>query len=337
MAAHIFENSPTIIEHYPFLKTITFERLKPSVKFVERRYSQRLMDATTWGTLLDELDQLERSSAVWKELIDRARDAFAYLTALHYIPHGNVSIGEMGLQVEITDSHAPASKDRKNDLMRGIWEQAQDHLDMVIEQLNANLDTFTDYAASEQYKTNTKSLINEAADFNDFYPIGSNRWIWRMMMPWRDKAEQSRIIGTIGSDYHAELITKTKAETLLAEDTAIVQKAKQALAFATIEMSAMNMSIRIEEHSVSIYNNASQAENDLRTTAEISRVEIVQKHCRSEVRRLLREIENTLRAEASATKYATFFNSEAYTAPADITQLNDPTDKDHNPGTFNAL
>lgn len=337
MADHIFSNTTEIAEHYPFLKTITFDRLKPSMKFVERRYSKELMDATTWGTLLDEIDDIPGATAVWKELIDRTRDAFAYLIALHYIPHGNVGIGEMGLRVENTEGHAPASKDRKNDLMRGIWEQAVDHLDMVIEQLNANLNTFTHYASSDQYTENTKSLINDSKTFNDFYPIGTNRWVWRMLRPWRTKAEQSKIIGTLGATFHTELITQAKADSLSPENQIIYKKAQQALAYATIDLSAINLSLRIEEGAVSVYNNASQVANDLRTTADMERTDRARKYCASEARRLLVEIENTLRSEASATKYATFFNSDSYVAPADTTDLNDITDKDYNPGTYNAL
>ncbi len=336
MAKHIFETAEKIVEHYPFLKTITFDRLKPSIKFVERRYQPKLMDATTWGALLDQVDTVNPGT-VWTELIDRTRDAFAYLTALHYIPHGNVGIGEMGLQVEITESHAPASKDRKNDLMRGIWEQALDHLDIVIEHLNANLATFTDYATSDQYTENTKSLINDAATFNDFYPIGTNRWVWLMLKPWRDKTELSKIAGTLGTDYHNELVVKIKADGLLAEDEIILEKARRALAFATIEASAMNLSIRIEEHAVTVYNNASQVANDLRTTVEIQRVEKAQNYCKKEALQILKDIETTLRTEASVSKYPTFFASDAYIAPEDAVVLNDTTDKDHNPGTFNAL
>jgi hypothetical protein len=337
MASHIFTTIEEIAEHYPFLETLEFNRIKPSVKFVERRYIPELMDSVTFGTLLDEIDDIPAASAQWKELIDRTRDACAYLVALYAIPHLNVGIGEMGLRVEVTDMHQPASKDRKNDLMRGIWEQATDHLDLVIDYLNANIATFTDYASSDQYAANTKSLINDASTFNELYAIGTNRWVWRMLRPWRNRAEESRIIGTLGKEYHAELITQAKAGSLTAENKAIYTLAQQALAFATIEISALHLQLRFEEGGVTIYNNASQPVNDLRTSAEIERVNLAVKKCQQQARSILSRIEKELRSNASASKYTTFFNSPAYVAPSEAVKLNDVTDPDHSPGTFNAL
>lgn len=336
MAEHIFSTTEEITDHYPFLATIKFNKLKPSMKFVERRYIPELMDSATWADLLTQLDDIPGADDEWKELIDRVRDACAYLIALHYIPHGNVGIGEMGLQVENSEEFKPASKDRKNDLMRGIHEQAIDHLDLSIKWLNQNSTYFTDYAASDLFDASQASLINDPGTFSEFYPLGSNRWVWRLIKPWKDKIEKSRILGVLGKDYHTELITQVKNDSLTDENKLIQYQAQRALAMLTMDAAMVNLSIRIDETGVSVYNNASQPANDLRTTAEIQRMQMAQNRCQLEGKHALSSIESELQANAAANKYATFFNSDAYTAPADATVLND-TDENPNPGYFNAL
>lgn len=331
-AAHIFTTADQIIEHYPFLPTIKYEKLLPSIKFVERRYIPELMDDTTFAGLLTQMGEASPAEP-WAKLIELVRDASAYLVAKHYIPHGNVQIGQNGLMVDMAEGQAPASRDRKNDLIRGITTQAIDTLDLVIAHLEANVDTFTAYASSEIRTKQNASLIRTATDFNERYNIGTNRWVWRMLRPWRDKAERSRIIGTIGQDYYDELITQRNAGTLTPENKVIFTKAADALAYATMQHSIMNLSLTIDETGVTVYNNPSQPTDEMRTTAEIKRIELAATRCQHECDRLLEEIEKELDANASAEKYATYFASDKYTAPADAVNLNDPTEQSF----FNAL
>ena len=332
MATHIFDDIATLAEHYPFLKSVNYSAVKPHIKFAERRYVPELMDDITFGTLLDESDDIPAADARWQSLIEYTRDALAFLTVMHYIPHGNVRLGQGNLVVDDSDRTKPASKDRKNDLHRGIHEQAIEHLDTVIKHLNANTDFFTDYAASDQYEASRASLINFADEFNNLYPIGTNRWAWRSMKPWKNQAESGRIIDTLGQDYYDELITQAKAGTLSTENAPIFAKAQRALAFSTIEMSLDNTAIRIEEGAITVYNNASQPVNDIRTTASASVMDNAIKNARDEAKKLLGEIDATLKADASATKYATYFNSSKYVAAADATVINEEDDK-----IFNAL
>lgn len=326
MAANIFEDIDTLKEHYPFLSSVPFSRVKPHMKFAERRYIPELMDEVTWGTLLDELDDIPAADPRWKSLIEYTRDAMAFLTTLHYVPHGNVSLAQGNLVVADSDRSKPASKDRKNDLMRGLLEQSVEHLDQVIKHLNANTDFFTNYAASPQYEASQASLINFSDEFNNLYPLGTNRWAWRSMKPWKRKAEKTRIIGTLGQAYYAELIAQAKAGTLTTENTAIYEECREALAFATVEASLENMAIRIEEGAITVYNNASQPVDDIRTNADANTVQKAIDNCKEEASRILRAVEETLRTNASATQYATFFNSDKYVAPADETEINEEGD-----------
>jgi len=332
MADHIFEDIATLTEHYPFLSTVNYSVVKPHIKFAERRYVPELMDSVTWGTLLDESVSGRASDARWTNLIEYTRDALAFLTVLHYIPHGNVRLSQGSLVVDSSDRTAPASKDRKNDLMRGVLEQAVEHLDYVIKHLNANADFFTNYAASEQYEASRASMINFSDDFNALYPLGTNRWVWRSMKPWKNRAESSRIIATLGPPYYNELLTQSKAGTLSTDNAPIFAKAQAALAFATIQLALENTAIRIEEGAITVYNNASQPANDLRTNASANTAQNAIDNARDEASKLLSEIEKTLLAEASATKYSTYFNSSKYVAPTDATAINEATDK-----IFNAL
>lgn len=146
------------------------------------------------------------------------------------------------------------------------------------------------------------------------------------MKPWKNRAEKSRIIGTLGDAYYAELIAQAKAGTLTADNQAIYDDCRQALAFATVETSLENMAIRIEEAAITVYNNASQPTNDIRTNAESATVQKAIDNCRSEANQLLSGVEKTLRTDASATKYATFFNSDTYVAPASAEVINEEDD-----------
>jgi hypothetical protein len=332
MADHIFTDITTLQEHYPFLSTVEFSVVKPHVKFAERRYIPELMDDVTWGTLLDEIDNNRISDARWTALIDYTRDALAFLTTMHYVPHGNVRLAQGNLVVTDNDRTKPASKDRKNDLMRGLLEQSVEHLDQVIKHLNANTTFFTNYANSTQYEASQASLINFADDFNELYPLGTNRWAWRSMKPWKRRAEKTRIIGTLGQTYYNELIAQSKAGTLTADNLAIYDECREALAFATVEGSLENMAIRIEEGAITVYNNASQPADDIRTNANATTVQKAVDNCKEEATRIMRSVEDTLRTDASATKYPTFFNSTKYVAPADQTEINEEGDT-----IFNAL
>lgn len=337
MAANIFNSTDEITPHYPFLKTINFERLLPTVKFVEHRYQPELMDDDTYAAILTALDDLENASEEMKKLVGYTRSAFAYLVALHYIPHGNVSIGEMGLQVHESEEIKPASKDRKNDLMRGIHEQAMDSLDLVIEYLNktASLTVFPDYFNSDFPETSTAHIINTAKEFNSIYPIGTNRWIWRKLKPWLIKAE-AKVVAVLGADYFNELITEARAEALTSDNLAIYQDAQKALAYATIEICLTHLSIRISDDGVTVYNNASNPVNDLRTTVDHDRNNAIKHESKIQSQEYLRKIETELQTNASATKYPTYYNSDAYVEPEDEETINDITD-DPNPGYFNAL
>ena len=76
--------------------------------------------------------------------------------------------------------------------------------------------------------------------------------------------------------------------------------------------------------------------NDLRTSVDHARNNEIKHITKLQAEEILQGIEDELQANASATKYATFFNSDTYVAPEDATTLND-TEENPTPGYFNAL
>jgi hypothetical protein len=132
----------------------------------------------------------------------------AYIVSIEAIPHLNVNARAGGFTVNVSDGASVASKWRVNELKDSLGKMAQRALDKLVEFLDTNRDSFTDYKGSEQEKSRFANFINTSKDWNKSVQMRLGAWMLDHIRPTMSLVEERVIPGIICDELYADLKEK---------------------------------------------------------------------------------------------------------------------------------
>ncbi|HUW07897.1 MAG TPA: DUF6712 family protein, partial [Williamwhitmania sp.] len=148
--------------------TVSAENFNPFIPDATRKYLQPYMG----GDLLAKLDSysggslnVTENAAKWDTLLDLTRSALSRFTFFLATPSLDLNITESGILVGNTQSMAPASKERVGSFKDSLEDLGFNALDAVLKHLDENKTVFTDWTASDAYKTFSSGFIRSVDDF----------------------------------------------------------------------------------------------------------------------------------------------------------------------------
>ena len=188
----------------------------------------------------------------------------------------------------------------------------------VLAFLQQHRDEFPTWAGSEAARQHRELFISTAAAFSQHYNINNARYTFLSLASLVRKTESFALEPALGSDFFDELKEQLASETLTADNAALVSKYLQpALAHLTMAQAIgeLGFSLNGQALELNIYrpDNSNSKESD----PGLQRLlDMKQEQALEDGERYLRRLRKLLNESASATRYATYFNSSVYEQPA---------------------
>lgn len=204
-----------------------FEELKSYIKRATR-YLIRYIGDTTYNAALahyksgdytnpnDQLYQPNTNKEKLDRLVDHIQDAVVNYALFLYVPQGNIILGDDGFKVTWTESQRPAQEWQVKKVEKSILTTAHELFDDLLDYLEANVDEFDFWDASEKIKENRARFINSAREFSKWFNIDDSRRLFLLLLPLLDEVERKHITPELGETKTAEI-----REQILDDDTDI--------------------------------------------------------------------------------------------------------------------
>ena len=202
----LIENADDLTKYLPLNKGFDYALLEADVDDALRDYvlpylSREQFDASKIST-----------DAKHVELISIVKKSAYNLALASWLPMGKVLISESGIQAGV-DKERQASSEDKADAISSAKKKGLRAIEQMLEFLEANAATFTDWAASEAFTVINGSFLRSA---KEFAIIENSRSVFLRLKPY---------IADVERQYLSELIPESVYIRLLSRDyTAIAEE-----------------------------------------------------------------------------------------------------------------
>lgn len=221
-------SSYTFADFSPF---ITLAEQKHIVPYIGQDFFDELTAAKPSPTT-------EQAAAIAK-----LQPAIAYYALLEAIPQLGIQIGVAGVGLGTSATTAQTTQWRENRLEESLATNAETFLDIALEFLEKNISDYSTYATSSEYAESKALFITSAKTLNAYLPIFNSRRAYIQLRPFMLEAQEETIQTTIGEDQYQDLLTKILADTLNADEKALVKRIQKPLANLTARKSFNQLAV----------------------------------------------------------------------------------------------
>lgn len=317
----IFIKTEAEFKNYlPIYNSAKIDNIKAYIEEAAIKWVKPLL-GDYYTTLLDGYDEATYAVGTDEEgeLLSRLQRAVANLTYYLAIPALNVQMkGSGGFTIDQSGTSVPASQWRVDDLRRQVFESGMDALDDMLEYLEAQKAHFTVWAADDIYSELNKHFITTAKEFNKHVYIKSSRATFVAMEPVMKQVEEFDVRPLLGDDYYDALKAKVLADTTTEEDDRIITWLLPGIAQLTLAKGLDQLSLDISQAGVLINTRSAIQDNARESSqAKLEQMLGIKRRAEEAGNTWLKKVKTYLDANASASAYATYFGSDAYTEPDD--------------------
>jgi hypothetical protein len=220
----------TIVELKLFITvdaTVNIDSVAPYLAASERRFIMPILGSSVYNTLLANYQagyntMSADDKALWQE-VNLANAAMAWLL---YAPQANVRMTEAGIITTSTTETTQATKWMFNELILSLKEQAYAAIDTLCQYLELGItaDWYIPWASSSAFANYFSLFVNQVGILSQYAWINNSRWIFSMLQPHLQRAEQTYAAQWIGVPFFNDLKAKYQAGTLTTlEQQAVAQ------------------------------------------------------------------------------------------------------------------
>lgn len=296
-----------------------FTQLQPDLLLAEDDYLRPALGADFYDELLD---------APASEAADRLRQllasSLANLTMVSYVDFAQVQISGSGVQIISTEREKTAFQWQINNLKTNYSRKGNNGLEKALAYLEAHAEAFPAWAASDVAKTTRGYFITSATTFSEFYNISNARLTFQALGSLLRKTERFRLEPVLGTDYFDELKQQLRDGAVTAENEKLLDDyVRPALAHLVMAQAIGELGFALNGNALelNVYrpDDANSKESDPGLTQLL---ELKADQALDDGEHFLRKLTKHLNSTASETRYATYFNSDAYAPPVVVDYLN---------------
>jgi hypothetical protein len=244
--------------------------------------------------------------------------ALANLTMVEGVDALQVQISGSGIQI-VSDANVKTAFQWQIDNLKLMYcRKGYGALDKVLDFLDAHATDFPTWAGSPAAARSREFFISSAEQFTEHYNISHSRQTYLALLSIIRKMERFALVPVLGQEYFAELKAEQAAGTLTPENAAIVADfLRPALAHIVMgsAIGEMGFALNGADFELNVFrpddSNSKEADPGLQKLLDMKGDQALH-----DGERFLRLLRKKLNTEASAEKYATYFASSAYDAPA---------------------
>lgn len=266
-------------------------------------------------------------------LLRAVQAPLARLAATTGITTHQAKIDGTGVHIVSTDKIKTAFQWQSRELQALHQRRGYQGLDALVQWLEDHRDDAPElraWAASPAGRRHRRELFTSATAFQEYQNIGGSWLVFETLRPVRQRLQAQELRTVLGEAFLQELLEQVEARTLTSENENLLRsRVYPALASLTIAHAVPALALRLTPNGIDLAvarlddANAKEADAGLN---ELLRQ--LAQECLAVGERYLRQLTDHLDANASATRFATYFASPAYTPPGrPAAVLNAPTSK----------
>lgn len=302
-------------ESVPVFQSMNFTRLiLPSVRQAERDYLKPILGTVQYNALVADAASLPLTGdnvALYAEL----KEPLAQMAAFLAVPDVDLNLSTHGFTVHKDENSAPASQKRVAEFRLSQLRKAMAGFDALLEWLEANKATYTDWAAGEGYTELKQGFVNTTAEFNEVVDINNSRHLFMRLRPYRRKVEQYELKSYLGTDLYDEIKAEILADSISADNTALLPFIHQAVCNRAIAKGILALNLQIDERGHLAAGIQESHTMKMEQHAKDAHIDTLVKQYDAEADAFFEKLRIYLNENATASKYAVYFNSDLYVDP----------------------
>jgi len=299
--------------------TFSLASIQPDMKLVEYERIQPLVGAAFYYQLDAKVTAGARLTEAETDVLSLLRRAVASLAMVAYLPMNQLQITDAGVTVLTTSDQKQPFQWQINQLRANLQGKGYNALEQALNLLDEHIEEpeFEAWATSTAAAASHKFFLNTATQFTEHYNIGNSRLTYLALLPTLRKMERFRLEPVLGTAYYLELKAQIGARAVSPDNLQVLdQYVRPALAHLVIAKSVPEIGLGLNGNAIELnvyrLDDANQKEADASLDSLLA-LKVEQAHSDGEV--YLERLKSYLNANASATKYATYFTSKVYQAP----------------------
>lgn len=194
-------------------------------------------------------------------LLPYIQRTLAFYAQLKAIPQLATSFGDMGVRQHLSDKTATASIKVEDRLLLNALVSGDTHADALLEFLEENATDANDYAIWFASPANVKAsglLVNKTAIAQKHIDISNSRRMFLQLLPYIKKIEAKYVPKLVGADQYDELLTQLAANTLSAENEALIELIEPIIAKRVLFMRLPYLRVSVAHDGLWLYSGANE-------------------------------------------------------------------------------
>ena len=292
---------------------------EPDIRLAERQRVRPVLGPALYNELsaLSDADlqaALDDKASLTGQLLHLVLEAAANLGALEYLPLSQVNISDSGIAINVPKT---AFQWQINELRVYFRRKGYDALEAVLVFLDAHAGDFPAWATSAAATEARRQLLATATEFTRHYDIGGSHLTYLALLPALRKVERFALGGVLGPAYLAELRAQLSAGAVTADNQLVLDEyVRPALAHLTVVKAVPEIGLGLNGSNLELNVYRFDDSNAKEADASLEKL-LAQKVAQAQAdgQAFLLALRKFLNATASATRFASYFSSTAYTSP----------------------
>jgi hypothetical protein len=296
-------------------KNTSYDVLKTHILDAEKQYIKPVLGTELYDDLNSKYAAAPATplSSVYALLLAEAQAALRNLTMYIAIPKLNIRVSDIGVMKASSNDYESADGGDRYYARVQYLIDGYKGLDTLIGFLFDHKTDFTLWTASDAYTRLTKLFIKSTEVFAEHVPAVSNRYLFSKLLGQMDIVEKLRIKPFLGEDFFDAL----KGANQDPEEIELIEMLCQPIALYTYAEALVDPTIR---ELLRIVNAASADDLSQKGTPSVDYkteyARLAEKKI-EEADALMAQIRKHLNANASATVFPSYFDSDLYNDPTD--------------------
>lgn len=314
--------------------SFNFDTIKTDIKWAERKYIKPVLgaeyalleaDYQSNATISNDAVDITSMAAKYQTLLPYVQEALAHFAYAKWSHGGHTTISDRGTTKRSTESESMVWQWQLKDLQDNhLLRHGFDALDWLLEYLETNKATYTDWAGdTSAYTINKKYFINNIDQFEEYYNLQGSRRAFKALFPIMRHVEEFTITEHIGETFYNTLKTAIANASITGDNLTVVQNyIRPAVAYLTIAQAADQHAAFINQEGIFIFNIESGEGNNKTQLYSEEAIKRVKTKAEENGKAWLKKLSDYLNANASDSKFSDYFDSDLYVSP---TATTDPT------------
>lgn len=267
------------------------------------------------------------------QLLRAAQAPLARLAIVNGVVTHQLSLDNTGVHIMSTETSKTAFQWQTNQYQALLQRRGLANLDALVQWLEDHADDSDElraWAASAAGQRHREELFTRTADFQKYENISSSRAVFEALGPMRRRLERFELGPVLGEDFLQELRDQVRTRDLTSENENLLRAyVYPALASLTIGHAVPELGLALNGDGIDLQIARIDDSNSKEADAGLD--QLLQRKATQALldgARYLRQLTSYLDRTASATRFATYFQSPTYTAPDQPAPVvNTPTSK----------